>query len=83
MYLFCIFVDHGLLRFNESIEVESIFKRKFGKNFIKVDASNIFLKRLKKIKDPEKKRKIIGKTFIEVFEKEAGLDSTNPLAAGL
>ena len=69
--LFCIFVDHGLLRFNESIEVESIFKRKFGKNFIKVDASNIFLKRLKKIKDPEKKRKIIGKTFIEVFEKEA------------
>ncbi len=55
--LFCIFVDHGLLRFNESIEVESIFKRKFGKNFIKVDASNIFLKRLKKIKDPEKKKK--------------------------
>ena len=69
--LFCIFVDHGLLRFNESIEVEHMFKRKFGKNFIKVEASNIFLKRLKKIKDPEKKRKIIGKTFIEVFEKEA------------
>ena len=69
--LFCIFVDHGLLRLNESKEVENMFKKKFGKNFIKVDASNIFLKRLKKIKDPEKKRKIIGKTFIEVFEKEA------------
>ena len=69
--LFCIFVDHGMLRLNESTEVESIFKKKFGKNFIKVNASSIFLKKLKNIKDPEKKRKIIGKTFIEVFEKEA------------
>ena len=69
--LFCIFVDHGMLRLNESNEVESIFKKKFGKNFIKVNASSIFLKKLKNIKDPEKKRKIIGKTFIEVFEKEA------------
>jgi len=69
--LYCIFVDHGLLRFNESNEVVSIFKKKFGKNFIRVDASSIFLAKLKKIKDPERKRKIIGKTFIEVFEKEA------------
>ena len=69
--LYCIFVDHGLLRFNESVEVENMFKKKFGKNFIKIDASNIFLERLKKVKDPEKKRKIIGRTFIEVFEKEA------------
>ena len=69
--LYCIFVDHGLLRHNESNEVVSIFKKKFGKNFIRVDASNIFLSKLKKIRDPEKKRKIIGKTFIEVFEKEA------------
>ena len=69
--LFCIFVDHGLLRFNESNEVVSIFKKKFGKNFIRIDASKIFLSKLKKIKDPERKRKIIGKTFIEVFEKEA------------
>jgi len=59
------------LRFNESNEVVSIFKKKFGKNFIRIDASRIFLSKLKKIKDPEKKRKIIGKTFIEVFEKEA------------
>ena len=41
--LYCIFVDHGLLRFNESNEVVSIFKKKFGKNFIRFDASNIFL----------------------------------------
>ncbi len=69
--LYCIFVDHGLLRFKESNEVVTIFKKKFGKNFKRVDASNIFLSKLKKIKDPEKKRKIIGKTFIEIFEKEA------------
>ena len=69
--LYCIFVDHGLLRLNESNTVEKIFKKKFGKNFIRVDASNIFISKLKNIKDPEKKRKIIGKTFIKVFEKEA------------
>jgi GMP synthase (glutamine-hydrolysing) len=69
--LYCIFVDNGLLRFNESNEVVDIFKKKFGNNFIRVDASKIFLSKLKNIKDPEKKRKIIGKTFIEIFEKEA------------
>ncbi len=69
--LFCIFVDHGLLRFKESNEVVKIFKKKFGNNFIRVDASRIFLSKLKNIQDPEKKRKIIGKIFIEVFEKEA------------
>jgi len=69
--LFCIFVDHGLLRKNEAIEVSKIFKKKFGKNFIAINASKIFLKKLQNISDPEKKRKIIGKTFIEVFEKEA------------
>jgi len=81
--LYCIFVDHGMLRYNESNEVKNIFTKKFGKNFIKVDASNIFLKRLKKIKDPEKKRKIIGKTFIEIFEKEAKkIKGINFLAQG-
>ncbi len=69
--LFCIFVDHGLLRKNEANEVSQIFKKKFGKNFIKIDASNIFLKKLKNVSDPEKKRKIIGKTFIKVFENAA------------
>ena len=69
--LYCIFVDHGLLRKNESKEITKIFKKKFKKNFIKVDASNLFIKKLLNISNPEKKRKIIGKTFIEVFEKES------------
>ena len=69
--LYCIFVDHGLLRLNESNEVIKFFKKKFGRNFTRIDASKIFLSKLKNIIDPEKKRKIIGKTFIEVFEKEA------------
>ena len=51
--------------------VEEMFKLKLGVELISIDASQIFLKRLKGVKDPEKKRKIIGKTFIEVFEKEA------------
>ncbi len=69
--LYCIFVDHGLLRKNEANEVSKIFSKKFGKNFIKIEASKIFLKNLKNISDPERKRKIIGKTFIEVFNKAA------------
>ena len=69
--LFCIFVDHGLLRKGETREVAHYFKHKFGKNFIQVDASNLFLNKLKGIADSEKKRKIIGKTFIDVFKKEA------------
>ena len=69
--LYCIFVDHGLLRKNESYEVEKVFKKKFGINFIKIDASQLFLKKLQNISNPEMKRKIIGKTFIEVFDKAA------------
>ncbi|MDC0057096.1 glutamine-hydrolyzing GMP synthase [Alphaproteobacteria bacterium] len=69
--LFCIFVDHGLLRKNESREVTNYYKTKFKNNFVKVDASKLFLKKLQNVSDPEKKRKIIGKTFIEVFNKEA------------
>ena len=69
--LFCIFVDHGLLREGESQEINLFFKEKFYKNFIKINAKKIFLEKLKGISHPEKKRKIIGKTFIEVFEKEA------------
>jgi GMP synthase (glutamine-hydrolysing) len=81
--LYCIFVDHGLLRKNESKEVCNIFKKKFKKNFIKVDASKLFIKKLLNISDPEKKRKIIGKTFIEVFEKESKkLKNVNYLAQG-
>jgi len=69
--LYCIFVDNGLLRKNEAKEVNNYYLNKFQKNFIKVDASKIFLKKLKNISDPEKKRKIIGNTFIEVFERES------------
>ena len=69
--LTCIFVDHGLLRRNEGVEVKKIFTENFDINFIYVDASELFIGRLKNVSDPEKKRKIIGKTFIEVFNQEA------------
>ena len=69
--LTCIFVDHGLLRKNEVEEVEKIFKEKFDVNFVKVNAKDRFLNKLKGITSPEKKRKIIGEEFIRVFEEEA------------
>ena len=69
--LTCIFVDHGLLRKNEAEEVEQVFTKNFDVNFIKVDAKERFLNKLKGITDPEQKRKIIGEEFIRVFEEEA------------
>lgn len=69
--LTCIFVDHGLLRKNEVEEVEEIFTNKFDVNFVKVDAKDRFLNKLKGITSPETKRKIIGEEFIRVFEEEA------------
>lgn len=71
--LYCVFVDHGLLRKNESEEVEAIFNNKdeFDMNFIRVDAKERFLSKLKGVTDPERKRKIIGEEFIRVFEEEA------------
>lgn len=69
--LFCIFVDHGFLRKNEGQEIKEIFSKKFQDNFIYVDASELFYSRLNGISDPEQKRKIIGKTFIEVFDDQA------------
>jgi len=69
--LYCIFVNHGFLRKDEVNEVSNYYKDKFKKQFITLDASKIFLKNLKSTKDPEKKRKIIGQTFIEVFNREA------------
>lgn len=69
--LTCIFVDHGLLRKNEADEVMRVFKEERGMNLIKVDASKYFLKQLQGVKDPEAKRKIIGKAFIDVFSVEA------------
>ncbi len=67
--LFAIFVDHGLLRKNEREEVEKNFKDMV--NLIVVDASKEFLSNLEGVFDPEQKRKIIGKTFIDVFERES------------
>ncbi len=69
--LTCVFVDHGLLRKYEREEVETVFKDQFKINLITADASKIFLRKLKHHTDPERKRKIIGKQFIKVFEKEA------------
>lgn len=69
--LTCIFVDHGLLRKNEAKEVMKVFKEDMGMNIILADASQRFLKKLSGVKEPEKKRKIIGKEFIDVFEAEA------------
>lgn len=69
--LTCIFVDHGLLRKGEAEQVMSVFKDGMGMNLIKVDASKKFLGDLKGVREPEKKRKIIGRDFIEVFEAEA------------
>lgn len=69
--LLCVFVDNGLLRLNEAEEVMTTFASHFGINVIKVDAKDIFHAALKGIADPEDKRKAIGRTFIEVFEKEA------------
>ena len=69
--LYCIFVDNGLLRKNEPEKVIKLFKEKFHINLIAVNAKRIFLDRLKSVVDPEKKRKIIGNTFIEIFENEA------------
>jgi len=67
--LTCVFVDNGLLRKNEREKVETLFKNNFKMRMRTVRAENIFLKKLKGVTDPERKRKIIGKTFIEVFDK--------------
>jgi GMP synthase (glutamine-hydrolysing) len=68
--LHCVFIDHGLVRKNEASEVEGFFKKLHFKHFYMVDASQLFLSRLKGVVDPEEKRKIIGHTFIEVFEEK-------------
>ncbi len=69
--LICIFIDTGLLREGEPEQVEALFRTHFHIPLIHVDASMIFLGRLNGVSDPERKRKIIGETFIEVFEQEA------------
>ncbi len=69
--LICIMVDTGLMRKNEFKFTYNIFKKKYKLNVKLINSSKLFLNRLKNITNPEKKRKIIGKLFIKVFEKEA------------
>ncbi|MGE5350998.1 MAG: glutamine-hydrolyzing GMP synthase [Acidobacteriota bacterium] len=69
--LVCIHVDTGLMRKDESRLIVEMFQNNYQLNLIHVDASEIFLERLKGVTDPEKKRKIIGNTFIDIFEQEA------------
>lgn len=69
--LVCIFVDHGLLRQNEADDVVALFRGSYNIPLIHRDASALFLGRLEGVSDPEQKRKIIGNTFIDVFEEEA------------
>jgi GMP synthase (glutamine-hydrolysing) len=69
--LTCVFVDHGLLRLNEAAQVMDTFAKHMHLNVIHVDASAQFLGALKGVADPEEKRKIIGRLFVEVFQREA------------
>ena len=69
--LTCVFVDNGLLRKGESEQVIETFKENMSLNVIKSDSQDIFMRHLKNIEDPEQKRKIIGRTFIDVFDAEA------------
>ncbi len=77
--IFCVFIDHGLIRKDEAEEVKSAFRRFNFRHFYMIDASKIFLERLKGVIDPEQKRKIIAHTFIRVFEEKVKeLERKNP-----
>ncbi|CAM2005902.1 glutamine-hydrolyzing GMP synthase [Acanthopleuribacter pedis] len=81
--LTCVFVDHGMMRKDERKQVVHTFKDQFGIHLIPVDASDLFLGRLAGVDDPEQKRKIIGRTFVEVFESESKkLNNVTYLAQG-
>jgi GMP synthase (glutamine-hydrolysing) len=69
--LTCIFVDHGLLRQGEAEQVVEVFRKSYNIPLVARDASALFLGKLAGVEDPERKRKIIGTTFIDVFEAEA------------
>lgn len=69
--LTCVFVDTGLMRQGEADEVVSVFRDRFNIKLVHVDAAELFLGKLEGVDDPEQKRKIIGATFIDVFEEEA------------
>src|SRR5574340_278715 len=81
--LTCVFVDNGLLRLNEPAQVMETFAKNLGVRVIHVDASAEFMKHLTGVTDPEQKRKIIGREFVEVFQREsAKLPNAKWLAQG-
>ena len=81
--LTCIFVDHGLLRKGEAEQVVKTFRDRFNIELVHRDASDLFISELEGRKDPEEKRKIIGRLFIEIFEEEAEkIGGANFLAQG-
>ena len=81
--LTCVFVDNGLLRYREGDQVMAVFAENMGVRVIRVDAEQRFLSELAGVDEPEQKRKIIGRVFIEIFEEEAGkLTTANWLAQG-
>ncbi len=81
--LTCVFVDNGLLRKEEGQQVMDMFAKNMGVKVIRVNAEDLFLSRLKGENDPEKKRKIIGNTFIEVFDEQAAkINNVKWLAQG-
>ena len=81
--LTCVFVDNGLLRKHEGDQVMDMFAKNMGVKVIRADAEELFLGKLKGVSDPEKKRKVIGGTFIEIFDAEATkLKDVNWLAQG-
>jgi GMP synthase (glutamine-hydrolysing) len=79
----CVFVDNGLLRAGEADQVVEIFKDRFHFNLVHIDARETFLSALSGVSDPEQKRKIIGRVFVEVFEEiAAGIPDARFLAQG-
>ena len=81
--LTCVFVDNGLLRYHEGDQVMATFAENMGVKVIRVDAEQRFLGELSGVNDPEQKRKIIGRVFVEIFEEESNkLTNANWLAQG-
>ena len=81
--LTCVFVDNGLLRLNEATQVMNTFSKNLGVKIIHVDASDQFLQHLQGIADPEQKRRIIGRTFVDIFQAEsAKISNARWLAQG-
>ncbi|MGY0217218.1 glutamine-hydrolyzing GMP synthase [Endozoicomonadaceae bacterium StTr2] len=81
--LTCVFVDNGLLRLNEGDQVMAMFAENMGVKVVRVDAEERFLTKLKDVADPEQKRKIIGNTFIDIFDEESSrLSEVKFLAQG-